>query len=292
MKEYKKSKTSILFIILCALLSIYSACLLCSLFWALITSFKDVFEFDNNVLGFPQKWVFNYSTVFEKFFIEVDTLYATREVYLPEMFLNSLLYAGGCAVASTLTPCITAYLCAKFPYKFSRFINALVVVVMTIPIVGSQPAEIRMAMNLKMYDTIWGMWIMKANFLGMYYLVFYATFEMMPNGYREAAKIDGAGNVQILFHIILPLVKTTMITVGLLTFISYWNDYSIPLLYLPSFPTAAQGMYHFIQSNENDLSSVPMKITGSMLMLMPVLIVFISFHKRLMGNLSIGGLKG
>lgn len=292
MENKRKISVTPLSVVLLCVLIVYACSLFFSLFWAFLTSFKDVFEFDVNVIGLPEKWVFNHATAFRNFVIEVETALSSRTVHMAEMYLNSVLYALGCAVAATITPCIVGYLCAKFRYKFSAFINVLVVVVMVIPVVGSQPAEIQMARMLGIYDTVWGMWIMKTNFLSMYYLMFYATFSSLPDGYTEAAKIDGAGNVQVLFRIILPLVKSTLFTIGLINFINFWNDYSIPMIYIPSHPTIAQGMWTFSLSAENELSSVPMKMAGATLMLLPVLVLFLVFHKRLLNNLNVGGLKG
>jgi len=149
-----------------------------------------------------------------------------------------------------------------------------------------------MAKAIGLFDHIWGLWIMKANFLGMYFLVFYNMFKQLPMAYTEAAKIDGAGNMSVLIKIVLPLVRNTFFTVMLINFIGFWNDYQTPLIYLPSFPTIALGMYHMASTTENGLSTVPMRMTGAMLMLIPILVLFLAFHKRLLGNLTIGGIKG
>ncbi len=286
-----KIKFSPLVIILFVILLVYVATLLVALGWAVLSSFKDAFEFDVNPVGLPNKWVFNHQIAFEKFYVEIDREYAP-EVYMPEMLLNSIEYALGCAIMSTITPCIVAYLCAKFKYRFSSIITSIVIIVMVTPIIGSQPAEIQMARTLGIYDTIWGMWIMKMTFLGMYYLVFLAIFRSMPDAYIEAAKIDGANNVQILFKIILPYAMSTIFTVLLILFINFWNDYSVPMIYIPSYPTLAQGMWEFSLSRDNELSSVPMKMAGATILLAPVLVLFLAFHKKLMGNLQVGGIKG
>ena len=91
--------------------------------------------------------------------------------------------------------------------------------------------------------------------------------------------------------IMLPMSKNTLLTVILLNFIGYWNDYQTPLLYIPSHPTLAYGLYLFSNSADNELATIPMKITGCMLMMVPILILFLIFRKRLIGNISIGGLK-
>ena len=240
----------------------------------------------------PEKFVWNYTFVYTKFYVSVLTESGMEVVYMETMFVYSILYSLGCAFFQTLVPCITAYLCARFNYKFSKIVYTAVIVVMILPIVGSLPAELQMAKNTGLYDSIWGLWIMKANFLGMYFLVFYDGFKGLSMTYTEAAKIDGASNMHILLAIVLPLVKNIFFTVMLVNFIGFWNDYQVPLLYMPSYPTVAYGMYNMANTRENNLSSVPMRMTGAMLMFIPIFTLFLIFQKRLLGNLTVGGIKG
>ena len=149
-----------------------------------------------------------------------------------------------------------------------------------------------MAKALGLFDKFYGLWLMKANFLGLYFLVFHGIFKTLPMAYTEAAKIDGAGNLAVLLRIILPLVRNTFFTIMLINFIAFWNDYQTPLIYMPSYPTIALGMFYMASTTENGLSTVPMRMTGAMLMLIPILVLFLCFHKRLLGNLTVGGLKG
>lgn len=276
--------------ILLAFLIIYVVLLVAPLVWAFITSFKAQSDYRLNVLGLPEKWVWNYSYVIKNGVILVGT--TGKYASVSQMFGYTFLYALGCAFTNTLVPCITAYLCARFHYKFSKVVYNVVVVVMILPIVGSLPAEVQMARTLGFYDHIWGLWLMKANFLGMYFLVFHATFKSLPMTYTEAAKIDGANNMAILVKVILPLAKNTFVTVMLINFITFWNDYQTPMIYMPTYPTIAEGVFVMAQSSMNGLSSVPMRMTGTMIMLLPILAVFLVFQRRLLGNLTVGGIKG
>ena len=267
---------------------LYVISLLIPLAWALMTSLKSNTEFRVNIIGFPKQLVFNYVYVFKRYYVPVSG----EKIYMARLFLYSLLYAGGCALTNTLVPCLTAYTCAKFPYKLSAVIHTTVVIVMIIPIIGSLPAEVQMASDLRLYNHIWGLWIMKANFLGMYFLVFYNVFKAFPSAYSEAAKIDGASNFAVMVRIMLPLVRNTFFTVYLLNFITYWNDYQTPLIFIPSYPTVALGMYRMAKTTINELAKIPMRLTAAMLMFLPIFILFVAFNKRLLGNLTLGGIKG
>lgn len=218
-----------------------------------------------------------------------------------KMYVYSILYAGGCAFVSTFVPCISAYACARYKYKFSRFMHTLVVVVMMIPIVGSAPSEIALAKSLGVFNEIWGLWIMKANFLGLYFLMFYDICKSLPASFSEAAKIDGANNYQIFFQIAMPLIKNTFFTVLLIRFIGFWNDYQTPMVFLPSYPTVAFGLNNLLSKAGNaqstldsgfELTAVPSKMAAVVLTATPVCILFAIFQNRLLGNLTMGGVKG
>lgn len=98
--------------------------------------------------------------------------------------------------------------------------------------------------------------------------------------------------MSVLLRIALPLVRNTFFTVFLIYFIQYWNDYQTPLIYLPSYPTIAQGMYTVSVTPTQEMSYVPMRLAAAILMLVPILVIFLIFQKRLLGNLTVGGIKG
>ena len=169
--KYRTEKTFNVFTILSfTLLILYAVTFLTLLLWAFTTSFKANSEYRLNKLFLPKNWVWNYGTVFKQFYVFVTTDAGREKVFLDKMFLYALAYAFGCAFFNTLVPCITAYMCAKFRYAFSGIVHTVVIVTMIIPIVGSLPSEVQMAKNFGLYNHIFGLWIMKANFLGMYFL--------------------------------------------------------------------------------------------------------------------------
>ena len=162
---------------------------------------------------------------------------------------------------------------------------------MTLPIVGNLPSELQLLKLLGLYDHIYGLWICKANFLGLYYLIFFASFKTIPNDFSEAAHIDGASNIKVLLSIALPLVKSTFMTIMLIKFVEFWNDYTVTLTYMPSVPTIAYGLYTYSFSTIPEISNTPMRLVGCLILIVPILIVFVFCHKKLMGNISMGGIK-
>lgn len=295
--KYKDSKNriNVLGVILLIFLILYTISLFTPILWAVMSAFKSKWDYQlNSPIALPEKWVWNFSEVFKVFKVRVhNNAGPDYYVNMPMMYVYSILYAVGCSFFNAACIGIAAYACARFPFRFSKVMHTTVIIVMVVPIVGNLPSEIRMARMLGLFDHIWGLWLMRANFLGMYFLVFYGMFKQLPMAYTEAAKVDGAGNLRIMLRIVLPLVKYTFFTVVLINFITYWNDYQVPLIYIPSYPTVAYGMYVAAYSTENlQMSNVPMRMSAAILMLAPILVVFCIFQKRLLGNLTMGGLKG
>lgn len=291
-KEKNRSKYSPLTIALLIVLCLYVISMVGLFFWGFLTAFKNDrldIKLYGNTYGFPKKWEPNFLEVFNK--IKMPTI--GGDVAFWGILGNSLLYAIGCAVLKTLVPCLTAYSCARFPFKSSKAVYNIVLIAMIVPIVGSLPSELKVAYALGLHDKIWGVWIMSANMLGLYFFVMYSAFKAMPMGYTEAAKIDGANNFQILTTIALPLVKNLFLTIVLINFVEFWNNYQTPQVYLPNHPTLGYTLYYYTRViNDRTFSTLPYLITMAFIIVLPVLILFLIFQEKLMGNLTLGGLKG
>lgn len=284
-----RGKTSPFFVVLFVLLAIYSLILIGLLVWAMISAFKTPRDFQTNPVGLPEKIVNNFGEAIKLYKIQVGGVKGRpRYAMFPQMLYNSVLYSVGCTLFNTIVICLTAYCCARYKYRLSKIVYAVVLVTMTIPIVGSLPSQIQVAQTLRIYNEIWGMWLQSASFLGLYFLVFYETFASLPNSFFEAARIDGADDLSLIFRIALPLAKNVFLTIFLLNFITYWNDYQTPLLFLKSMPVLSYGLYLITQSN----AYVPMIMAAATVVLAPVIVIFVFANKKLMGNLTVGGIKG
>ena len=285
----KQKKFSVMSVLLMVVLLFYSVLLVSMFCWCLLNSVKDGIDMSTRPFGLPQFWMFeNYAAVFKN--MRVQTISTPiRWVYFEEMFLNSILYSLGCTIAATMTPCIVAYLTAKYNFRLNKVMHGLVIITMILPIVGSLPSELSLVKALNFYDHIWGMYILKANFLGMYFLVFYATFRSLSWEYAEAAFVDGASHFTVMTRIMLPLVKSTILAVGVMVFIGFWNDYQTPMIYMPSHATISFGLFQFTNASGGSPSEV---LAASIVVMLPMLIIFIIFKDKFIGNLTVGGIKG
>ena len=311
MKKQKNVVNIVFVVIVCAVLFIYVASIVFALCWGLLTSLKNHMDFSRagNYWGLPNLELSaneiklgNYKAVIENFTRLLNPAEASWRVNgvkvkhkssnnLFTILVNTLLYAGVGSCIFSFVPCVVGFMVAKYKFKFSGFLYAMCLAIMVIPSVGIYPAEIALMRSIGLYDTWLGYFIQKFNFTGMYFFVFYAFFQTLPNSYMEAAEVDGASQFRILTSIIIPLAAKILSTVILLNFVQLWNDYNVPLLYMPTKPTLAYAVLRFATDYDPKLDRPTVKIAGGMFLAVPILVIFICLKDKLMGNISLGGLK-
>lgn len=269
---------------------VYSVTLIFALYWGFSTSLKSRSDFVLNKFGLPNElYVSNYILAWKRLYVQLSNM---KRVYLPRLFLNSFIYSFGLAFVQTFSTAMCAYVCNKYKNKFTSFMYSVVIFMTVIPIVTSLGANIRYSRLTFTYDNILMIFYQNIGFYTGNFLVSYATFATLSWSYAESAFIDGAGNWSVMLKIMFPLVKVPLLILFVLSFIGHWNDYFNPLIYLPSMPTAAVGLFKFQDSTLTSVSSVPVQMAASMLVCLPCLILFLILKDKMIGNLTMGGLKG
>ncbi len=307
-RSVKKDKISPIFWVVFAVLVAYVISLLIPLAWGLLTSLKSSLDFNvkSNVLGFPnpeysaEEMKFgNYSKLIKNMQLDMSSVFYSNGVKIKhtshnnifDILINTILYCGGGAFILAIVPFSVAYITKKFPFKFSKVLFNVAIVSMVIPSVGNSAAELTMLRNMGLYDSIWGNYLQKFHYVGNYYLIFCAYFATLSDGYAEAAVIDGASQFQIFFKIIIPLSSKMILTIFMLDLVALWNDYQTPLLYLPTFPTLAYAVHYMVFNKSGGENTIPYRISACMLLGIPMLVFFIIFRDKIMGNVTMGGLK-
>lgn len=273
-------------ILIFAFLLIYIILMLIPFFWGITASLnEDMIVLMEKPLGFPKEPYFkNYINAFSTLYVDM-TEFERLPAYLDEMMLNSLLYSVVSAFVGTTTIYVVAYARSRYDFAFLKILDVIVLVTMTLPIVGNLPSQIVIFKSLRLINNFFGMTVIaKMNFLGMYYFVVTTAIKGIPMAFSEAAEIDGASEFQVMLRVVFPLTLSIYSTVYIINFIGMWNDWQTPYIFLRNFPTAAYGLWVFKDKTTFEL---PQKMAGGMLVLMPILVIFIVFHKRLMGGISL-----
>ena len=282
-KETKEVKITI--IVFTLLYIAYAIINLFPIYWSIINTFKTAEEFFANNLSLPKSLYFdNYARVFTDF--------RTRQYTYVDMLYNSVWIVFMSVFCNVAASAMLAYPVAKYRFPGKEVIYALVIFVNTIPIIGGGAAGYKLLLALGMIDnpsTIWFSWFCGFDFA---FIVFYGTFKGIDKTYSEAAKIDGANNVTIFLKIILPQAVPSIAAIAITQAIGVWNNYSISMISLRSYPTLAYGLYIFDQESYYVENSKPLYFSAAIVSCLPVVILYGANQKLILENVTAGGLKG
>ena len=282
MKKIKKKKREnrvimgVLFVIFC----IYAATLLLPLIWMFINSFKP----DNNEFFYAQ-WRFT------SFTLDNYQVLFNGENNVLSMFANSLILSVAIPTASTFFSLCAGHATASFDYKLRNVIYFIFLMPMFVSVAGTTPYVYKLLNDIKLFDTHLGLIVMSCGVSGMGFLMYYSVFRNISRTYSEAAMIDGAGYWRTFLQILVPQASSMIAAQWVMGFIGTWNDFAGPYLYLPSYPTLGVGIKEI--SDKIDLGhSYPELFANIVLMLIPMLVLYFAFQKKIMSVSLGGGIKG
>lgn len=267
--------------------------LLFGLYWAIITSLKSINNFAEDVFGFPWDLKFNnYSMVYKRLYYQIVNEAGYKRIYFPGLFLNSILYATIPEFVGILTFASVSYVVSKFRFAFNKVMTTIVLFVMICPQMGSIGSTITFLRSIGFYDNYYALLYGKIIFADYAFLIWMGTWKGVPSEYMEAAKMDGAGNLRTMLLIMFPLAKVTFAIYVVLGFISAWNNYSIPLITMPSMPNLALALYQFQENSINEISWPTYQMAAAVIVAIPSLVLYCIIEPYLVGNLTMGGIKG
>lgn len=275
------------------ILLLFCVSLLVPFFWMVFTSFKSPIDYVLNVFGMPEKFEFeNYSTVFKLLKIRVMIDGWLLEYNIFNMLFYSLIIAMVSGFMNVFVPTITAYIVSKYNFGMKNVIYNTAIIVMIIPIVGNLPSQLRVTQALGIYNNLIPYLVFSAGPFGFNFILMYGAFKSLSWTYAEAAFIDGAGHWTVMWRIMFPMILPTFSTLFILGFIGHWNDYMIPITFLPSYPNLAYGMYNFQLEAARLGAAMPEILAGFVIVSIPTCVMYFSLQKFGLKNVRMGGLKG
>ncbi|MBQ7236078.1 MAG: carbohydrate ABC transporter permease [Clostridia bacterium] len=288
--------SKVLWSVVCTVAVVYCLSLILPLAWMLMSSVKGDFEFRLDPFGIPNPVYFsNYADILDR--LSVTT--GKGVTYsVADMLINSVIYAVGNSFKAVFWTVSVAYVIARFDFKFNRFLYAFGILIMMIPITGTLAASMILQKSLGLYDNMYAHLLVPpvSAFSGLNFMVLHGALRGIPKEYSEAARIDGASEYKIMYGIIIPMILPTCLTIFILSFVGLWNSYSEFLIYFPSTPNLAYGMYYFqyraTAGSAGNAATMPMILAGLTLCMIPSLIIYLSAQKIMRSNFTVGGIKG
>ena len=265
-------------ILVSILLLLYSLIALYLISNLVLSSFKTQSDLINNTVGFPKSFTLNhYRTIlvedqFLRFFI--------NSVILSVMSLTSLL----------LISSMTAYGLARYRFRFQNGLRLYFLLGMMFPIqLGILPIFI-IIRSLGLVNSFFGMMLIYTANLSLPVFIFTNFFRALPDALYESAVIEGAGEFRIFASIMVPISKPVFATVGILNFVTIWNDFYMPLVFLTrkEVRTLTLGIYRYMN---NFLANWHLVFAAVTLALIPVMLMFFLFSRFLIAGLTAGAVK-
>lgn len=274
-----QSRSSILKFLIYTLLVFLSAVFLMPIVWVIFSSFKpagELFTWPPTLLG-RNPSLDNYTQAF-----------AAGD--FGRWFLNIVVVSVLATVLTVIVNIMAGYVFAKYEFKGKKLLFGMVMVTLMIPLEVIMIPIFKVIVSTHMYNNLWGLIIPAVASPTAVFLV-KQYYEPIPDALMEAARIDGASEMQILMRIMLPLAKPIISVLCIFSFMWRWNDYLWPKLVINSKTkyTLQLALANFSGEYSVDWSSL---LAMSVISMIPVLVVFLTLQKYIIGGMTAGGVKG
>ena len=261
-----------------ALLFIWTIIVIVPFLWVVLSSFKTTKEILASPFSLPAHWSFdNYA-------------HAWTDAGIRQFFLNTVIVVGVALVLVMLLGAMCAYVLARFTFPGARFIYYLMLAGLTFPIFLAIVPLFFVLKNIGLINTLPGLIMVYVAFALPFTVFFlYAFFRSLPVDVYEAALIDGAGEWRAFFRIMLPMARPGIAAVAIFNFLGLWNQFLLPVALNTdqSRYVLTQGMASFA-SQAGYAVDFGALFAAVVITVVPVLIVYVIFQRRLEGSVSRG----
>lgn len=226
-----------------------------------------------------------YTKNFYKVFVEDGFLR-----YLINSFIVLLGGLTGAVVFSTMV----SYGLAKFNFRGKRFLAFYFMIGLMFPVQLGIVNLSRIVNGMNLGNSLLGIVLIDSAVISMPVFILSAFYQSVPDSISEAAKIDGAGEFTVFSRIMLPMLKPALGAVIPMLAIQYWNDFFIPMVFLTedSKKTVPIAVMKYSLGEHVDYSKMSVLFTVITVSVLPIMILYLVFSKKIIGGITAGAEKG
>jgi ABC-type glycerol-3-phosphate transport system permease component len=244
-----------------------------------LTSLKSSAELSVNPLGVPQHWLFsNFSA-------------AWSTAHLGQYTANSVIVAVPSVLITVAAAGAAGYALALFPFWGRGLLIALFLFGLSVPNISIVASLFYTERSLALVNTRPGLIMAEiAQALPLAVLIMRATFRDLPRELREAALVDGGTEFTVLARVYMPLARPALVAVGVLTFLTVWNDYLYPLVLINSdaLRTIPLGLAYL---NSTYVENVVLVAAATALGALPSIVIYVILQRQFIRGVTDGALK-
>ncbi len=211
--------------------------------------------------------------------------------HFPLWYLNTILLCGGILAVQCVTVSLAGYAFARlrFRYRETLFFAFLLQLMLVPPILIVPNMTTLIALHL--YDTLPG--VMAPYFASAFgVFLMRQTFRTIPRDYEEAALVDGASRLTIIFRVLLPLARPGLVAFAIVSVTAHWNEFLWPLMATssPSNQVLTVGLASFTSGAEAG-SEWGVVAAGTFFVAAPLLLIFLIFQRQFVSSFTFSGIK-
>ncbi|MEW9808270.1 carbohydrate ABC transporter permease [Mesorhizobium sp. ZMM04-5] len=249
------------------------------LLFTIINSLKSRTAYAQDPLGLPDA-------------ISLDNYIDTfNRMQVPQLLFNSVVTTAGGLLLSTVAALFIAYAVTKLRMPGGNLVFLFVISMLVIPSQVVIYPLYETILGLGLGGTYQGLILSYAAFglpMSTYLLVAY--FRAIPDELIEAARLDGAGDMRILFQVLLPVSTPAIAALSILNFVWMWNDLLLPLVIMGGSDKTTLMVGVALVSGQYDVS-IPLISAGLIVALLPVMIVYLVFQRQILNGAIAGAVK-
>ena len=245
-------------------------------------SMKTNEELLTNIWGLPKSI---YLENFKKVFVD--------DGFFRYMLNSFLVLAGGLFGAVALSTTVS-YGLARFDFKGKKLLTFYFMIGLMFPVQLGIVNLSRVVNGMKLGNSLLGIILIDSAAISMSVLILRGFYHSIPDSLSEAAKIDGAGEFTIFARVILPLLKPAMGAVIPMLAIQYWNDFFIPMVFLTrdEKKTMPIAVMKSSLGEHTDYSKMSILFTVIAVSILPIMILYLVFSKKIIAGITAGAEKG
>jgi multiple sugar transport system permease protein len=270
-----RAATTVLYVVLVAGLLVMMA----PFVWMLLSSFKS----EGELRQAPPTWLPTDPTLanYRELFDRLD---------FPRYFANSALVASLVTAGNLLLCSATGYALAKLRFSGKRGLFLLVLGNLMVPPAATFVPQFVLVSNLGLVNTYAGL-VLPNIALAVNVFLMRQFILSIPDDLLESARVDGAGEWRVYWQIVLPLCGPALATVGILTFLGSWNNFLWPLVVATTDDKYTLPVALALYSVGQNQSRYGLLLAGSVVIILPVLVIFALLQRRFVQGIATTGLK-
>ncbi len=281
-EKSEKIKEIIKKVIIYLFLGIWALIVLFPFYWMILTSVKSYGSYNSEFI--PK--LYTLSPTLQNYFD------AFTAVPLARYFFNTVVFTVVTTAMMMIVIILAAYAFARIDFKGKNLVFAFFLSLMMIPNELVIITNFVTITNLDLRNTFMGLILPSVTSIFYIYLL-KENFEEIPEELYKAAKVDGTSDFRYLYKVMLPISQPTLVTITILKVIECWNSYVWPRLITDdaNYFLVSNGIQE-IRENGFGRENIPAMMAAVVVISLPLMIIFLIFHKKIMAGVSRGGTKG